>query len=100
MLAVHAADHDAAPELAARIAAAHPVEATPWQTDDPFVRAAGIFSGTIGALSHTMIALAVLIPVWALLYIHVLHRRRQIALLIAAGFGRVTVFTVFFAQAG
>ena len=99
MLVVHAAAHDAAAQVAARINAAHEVDATGWQEDDPFIRAAVASSRTIGALSHTMIALGVLIPVWALLYIHVLHRRRQIALLAAAGFGRGTVFTVFLAQA-
>jgi len=99
MIAVHTDDHGGAAALAERIAAAHPVDAIPWQRDEPFVHAAVISSGTIGALSHTMIALAVLIPVWALLHIHVLHRRRQIALLAAAGFGRATVFLVFLTQA-
>ncbi|HTM20835.1 MAG TPA: hypothetical protein VL172_10015, partial [Kofleriaceae bacterium] len=60
MIAVHGADHDAAPALAGAIAAGREVEATPWQIDDPFVRAAVISSGTIGTLSHTMIALAVI----------------------------------------
>ncbi len=99
LLAVHTAGHAAAAEVAARIAAGHPVSATGWEQDDPFVRAAVASSGTLGTLSATMIALGVLIPVWALLYIHVLHRRRQIALLVAAGFGRGTVFTVFLTQA-
>jgi ABC-type lipoprotein release transport system permease subunit len=99
MLVVHGDDHDAAGALAAAIGAAHDVEATPWGTDDPFVRAAVASSDTIGAISATMVALGVLIPVWALLHIHVLHRRRQIALLVATGFGRGTVFAVSLTQA-
>ena len=46
-----------------------------------------------------MVGLAVLMPVWALLYVHVLHRQRQIGVLAAIGLSRREVFAVHLMQA-
>ena len=50
------------------------------------------------ALTFTL-ALAVGLPMAALLYIHSLHRRRQVALLAAIGIGRGEIFVSFLLQA-
>jgi ABC-type antimicrobial peptide transport system permease subunit len=39
------------------------------------------------------------VPLWALLYIHVLRRRREIGILVALGFRRGEVFAIFLLQA-
>jgi putative ABC transport system permease protein len=46
-----------------------------------------------------MVVVAVSIPVWALLYVNVLQRRREVGLLSALGFGRGEIFVAFLLQA-
>lgn len=100
IILVHARDHYAARHLATELDAALPaVEARAWMDDDPFLQSALDSSAAVGAVSHAMVMLAVLIPVWALLFINVLHRQRQVALLGAIGLGRGVVFAVFLLQA-
>jgi putative ABC transport system permease protein len=53
----------------------------------------------LSAVSHAMVVSAVVIPVWALLYVHVLARRRDIGVLGALGLGRLELFLTFLAQA-
>jgi ABC-type lipoprotein release transport system permease subunit len=97
---VHLADHDAARVEAAAIERAFSdVEARAWRDDSQFLRSALEGSAAIRLVSRTMVVLAVLIPVWALLYVDVLHRRRHIAIVNALGFSRLDVFLVYLAQA-
>lgn len=97
---VHLADHGGARAEAARLAAAFPdLEARAWADDTQFLSSALDGSAAIRLVSRAMVVLAVLIPVWALLYVDVLHRRRQIAIVIALGFRRLDVFLVYLAQA-
>src|SRR2546423_505833 len=46
-----------------------------------------------------MVVFAVVIPVWALLHLNLLHRRRDLGLMGALGFRRLEVFAVFVLQA-
>lgn len=97
---VHARDHRAADALAAGIVRDVPgVTAVAWDRDNPFLRAAVRSSATVGTVSAAMVALAVVIPVWALLYINVLHRQRQVGLMGAIGLGRGAIFVAFLLQA-
>ena len=54
---------------------------------------------TVNAVSYAMVIAAITIPVWALFYIHVLGRRREIGVLAALGFARREIFVVFLLQA-
>lgn len=89
-------DHDQAGAVAREINATTPdVTATDWMTDDPFIRSAVESIAVMGLISETMILCAVTIPVLALLFIHITHRRRDIGLLAALGFGPRDVFWIF-----
>jgi ABC-type lipoprotein release transport system permease subunit len=100
VIQVHLADHASAPTEAARIERDLPgVEARAWQVDSPFVSSALAGSQAVGLVSRLMVILAVLIPVWALLYVHVLHRQRQIGILGAVGLTRGEIFLAYLAQA-
>ena len=102
LVLVHTREHFGARPLAAELdasAALSNVEARAWMDDDPFLQSALDSSAAVGAVSHAMVMLAVLIPVWALLFINVLHRQRQVALLGALGLGRGVVFAMFLLQA-
>lgn len=93
-------DHGDAAPLAAELSAAHPdVEALDWMTDDPFIRSAIRSIEAMSIVSEAMVICAVAIPVLALMFIQVLHRRRDIGVLAAMGFGARDVFWVFVAQA-
>jgi ABC-type lipoprotein release transport system permease subunit len=100
MIAVHLDDHFAAEAVAAEIAAALPdAVALDWRTEDPYVDSYLRANRTIHAVSYAMVIAAVAVPMWALLYIHVLKRRREIAILAAIGFGRREIFATFLLQA-
>jgi ABC-type lipoprotein release transport system permease subunit len=93
-------DHFAARAGALAVQAAHPeVEATAWMVDSPFLDSAIASAHVLTRLSAIMVLLAVVIPVWALLYIHVLHRQRQVGQLVALGIGRGEVFLIYLTQA-
>lgn len=97
---VHARDHERARPLAAELSREHPELAiVAWNDDNPFLDAAVKSSSTINTVSYAMITVAIVIPVWALLNIGVLHRKRQVALMIAIGFSRAAVFWAFLLQA-
>lgn len=97
---VHLGDHDAAAELAARIDRELPeARALDWRTDDPFVPNVLRANRVVNSVSYAMVIGAISVPLWALLYIHVLRRRREIAILVALGFRRREVFTIYLLQA-
>jgi len=92
----HEAAHDTAARLAARIAG---IEAIGWRDDDPYLQSYLSANKTIINVSYGMVIAAVSVPMWALLYIHVLKRRREIGILVAVGFGRGEVFGMYLLQA-
>jgi len=97
---VHLDDHEAATATAAAIAATlHDVDAVGWREDDPYLPNYLGANHTISKVSYAMVIAAIAIPMWALLYIHVLKRRREIAILAALGFGRREVFAIYLLQA-
>jgi ABC-type lipoprotein release transport system permease subunit len=100
MLLVYLDDHFAAQGVAQRISADLPrVQARAWMDDSAYLSSSIRASHAVGVVSQTMVIVAVAIPVFALLYIIALGRRREIGLLTAMGFGPGEIFSVFFAQA-
>jgi ABC-type lipoprotein release transport system permease subunit len=102
LVMVYTADPLAAPRVAARLAAqpgAGEALILPWMEDDPFLGAIVRGNDTLGLISQSMGVVSVTIPVWALLYVHVQRRRRDIGILAALGLGRGALFLVFLAQA-
>jgi ABC-type lipoprotein release transport system permease subunit len=96
---VHLGDHDTAAELAARIDRELPdVRALDWRTDDPFVPNVMRANRVVNGVSYAMVIGAISVPLWALLYIHVLRRRREIGILVALGFRRREVFAIYVLQ--
>lgn len=89
-----------APRLAQALGAALPeVSARAWTEESGFLRSAVEASATVFAVTRAMTVLAVLIPVWALLYVHVLNRQRQVGILCALGFRHGEIFTIYLLQA-
>jgi len=100
MLLVYSDDPEGADALAARLAGAFPpLDARSWTADSALLRSAIHGSAAVAASSTAMVLVAVGLPVAALLYIHSLNRRRQVALLAAIGIGGPEVFIVFLLQA-
>ena len=96
---VHLADHDLAATQAAAINAALPdVDAIGWREDDPYLTSYLNANATITGVSYAMVIAAVSVPMWALLYIHVLKRRREIGIFASLGFGRGEIFTIYVLQ--
>jgi lipoprotein-releasing system permease protein len=99
MIVLHLDDHDAAAATAERINASVPdVQAVGWRDDDPWLVSYLDANATINSISYAMVIAAVAIPMWALLYIHVLKRRREIGILAALGFGRREIFLIYVLQ--
>jgi ABC-type lipoprotein release transport system permease subunit len=97
---VYTDDHFGAQALAARLAAELPgTDVRAWLDDSGFLSAAIHSSAAIAAISHLMVVLAVVIPVWALLYIHVSNQRRQIGILRALGIDQLEIFLMFMIEA-
>jgi ABC-type lipoprotein release transport system permease subunit len=97
---VHLADHGDAAALVAHVGRSLPeVRAADWRTDDPLLPNVLRAYGVVGGVSHAMVVGAISVPLWALLYIHVLRRRREIGILAALGFRRGEVFAIFLLQA-
>jgi ABC-type lipoprotein release transport system permease subunit len=100
VILVHLNDHGAARAHAARLEQERPeLSAVAWADDSPFLGSAIAASAAISIVSRAMVWLAVLMPVWALLYVHVLHRQRQIGVLGAVGIARHEVFAIHLTQA-
>ncbi len=99
-LFVHLDSHESATFIAKTIATTIPgTEAIGWREDDPYLPNYLAANETIGSVSYAMVIAAVAVPMWALLYIHVLKRRREIGILAALGFGRWEVFAIYLLQA-
>lgn len=75
------------------------VTVVPWHEASTFVANAIAGNRTITAISLLMVIIAVVIPVLALLSIHVLHDRRQIAITAAVGFSRGAIFLIYLMKA-
>ena len=98
-IVVHLADHDLATAQAAAINAALPeVDAIGWREDDPYLTSYLNANATVAGVSYAMVVAAVSVPMWALLYIHVLKRRREIGILASLGFGRGEIFAIYLLQ--
>jgi ABC-type lipoprotein release transport system permease subunit len=72
--------------------------AVTWMSDHPYADSAIQANEVLGIVSHTMVVIAVTIPIVSLLYVTVLNRRRDIAMLVALGFTRLDVFFAFILQ--
>ena len=85
----------------ARLAAAVGTQAKvqTWRQDSAFVANAIAGNRALLSISMAMVIVAVGIPVLALLYIHVLHDRRQIATLSALGFTSGDLFWIYLFKA-
>jgi ABC-type lipoprotein release transport system permease subunit len=100
IVVVHTDDHFAAQDVAAAIAPDLPdAHVMAWMIDSAYLRNALSATDAVGALSGAMVVAAVTIPVLALLYINVLHRRREVGVLSALGFGQAEIFAAFLVQA-
>lgn len=74
------------------------MNAVTWMQENPLVESALRGNDALGIVSHTMVVIAVTIPVGALFYVTVDSRRQQIAMLAALGFARADVFVAFILQ--
>lgn len=72
--------------------------AATWMAETPYADSAIRANETLGIVSHTMVVVAVTIPIAALLFVAVEGRRREIAMLAALGFRRREIFTSFILQ--
>jgi ABC-type lipoprotein release transport system permease subunit len=98
-IVVHLDDHEDAQAKAARINAEAPeAQALAWRDDDPYLPNYLRANKIINTVSYAMVVAAISIPVWALLYIHVLNRRRELGILAALGFGRREIFAIYVLQ--
>lgn len=70
-----------------------------WFQANEFTKNAIDANKAISAISTTMVVVAVMIPVLALLYIHVLAERRRIATIAALGFSRREIFLIHLFEA-
>jgi lipoprotein-releasing system permease protein len=99
-IAVHLDDHDAARALAPTLAAAVPeATAIAWRDDEVGFASYLDARDVIGGVSYAMVIAAIAIPMWALLYIQVLRRRRELAILRSIGFTRREVAATCVLQA-
>ena len=100
MILVYLDDHTLASSLAQRIGQELPdLQARAWLDDSPYLASSLRASHAVGAVSQAMVVCAVSLPLLALLYISVLHRRRDIGVLAALGFGAREIFAIFLMQA-
>jgi lipoprotein-releasing system permease protein len=100
MILVYLHDHALAPSLARRINQELPeLQARAWLDDSPYLASSLRASHAVGAVSQGMIVCAVSFPLLSLLYISVLHRRRDVGVLAALGFGPQEIFSIFLMQA-
>lgn len=99
-LMVYVHDDENAGEHARRInALASDRRVEPWWEANTFVKSAIDGNRAIASISTAMVVCAVMIPVLALLYIHVLHERRRIATIAALGFARREIFLIHLFEA-
>lgn len=74
------------------------MSAVTWMQENPLVESALRGNDALGIISHTMVVIAVTIPIGALFYVTVDSRRHQIAMLAALGFARSDIFVAFVLQ--
>lgn len=67
-----------------------------WREESDFVANAISGNETIRTISEIMVIIGITIPVMALLYISVLHKRREIGIIAAIGFSKRDIFVIFF----
>lgn len=100
MIRVFTIDDNRANEWAQKIAILAPnLEVESWFQANEFTKNAIDANKAISAISTTMVVVAVMIPVLALLYIHVLAERRRIATIAALGFSRREIFLIHLFEA-
>lgn len=75
------------------------IEARAWSEDSTFLASAIRGNRALNAISSAMAMVGVAIPVWALLYVAVARRRREIALYGALGFTPAEIFALFLVHA-
>lgn len=99
-IAIHLDDHAAAATTRPLVAATVPdARVATWRDDEPGFASYLDARDVIGAVSYAMVIAAIAIPMWALLYIQVLRRRRELAILRGLGFTRRDVFATCVVQA-
>jgi len=100
MVRVFTTDDNRANEWADKIAPLAPgLQVESWFKANEFTKNAIDANKAISAISTTMVVVAVMIPVLALLYIHVLAERRRIATIAALGFSRREIFLIHLFEA-
>jgi len=100
MVVLHTDDHAVAKRVAAKIAADLPdAQVRAWMDDGAYLVNALKATDAVGTVSQAMVVAAVTIPVLALLSVSVLHRRREVGVLSALGFGQAEIFLAFLLQA-
>jgi lipoprotein-releasing system permease protein len=100
MIFVYTGDPLGADALAARLAPELPeAQVLAWRDDSGYLNSAFGAAAAVGAVSQSIVVLAVVIPVLALLTIDVLGRRREVGLLGAIGLSQGGIFIVFLLQA-
>lgn len=99
-LMVYVHDEESSGEHARQLRALAPDrKVEPWWEANAFVKSAIDGNRAIARISTSMVVCAVMIPVLALLYIHVLHERRRIATIAALGFTRAEIFLIHLFEA-
>lgn len=87
-------------ELASNVGKVAPsLEVATWMDENPVADSAIRGNEVLGVVSHTMVVIAVTIPVAALLFVTVESRRREVAMLAALGFAQAEIFVAFLLQA-
>ena len=99
-IGIHLDDHASARALVPVFAAALPdARVVAWRDDEPGFASYLDARDVIGAVSYAMVIAAIAIPMWALLYIQVLRRRRELAILRSLGFTRLEIAAICVVQA-
>jgi lipoprotein-releasing system permease protein len=100
MIRVFTVDDSRAHEWAQKVTTLAPgLKVESWFQANEFTKNAIDANKAISAISTTMVVVAVMIPVLALLYIHVLAERRRIATIAALGFSRREIFLIHLFEA-
>jgi len=100
IVVLHTDSHSDAKPVAARIEADLPdAQVRAWMDDGAYLINALNATDAVAAVSHVTVVAAVAIPVLALLSMSALHRRREVGVLSAIGFGQAEIFLAFLLQA-
>jgi putative ABC transport system permease protein len=100
MVLVYSDRPEEARALAGRLGRDLPeVEALAWLDDSPFLNSAVHGNHVLNVISSAMAMVGVAIPVWALFYLRVNQRRRELGLYAALGFGRGELFLLVLIEA-